>query len=288
MSRELSELTVGERWAYRKKGTDPVTCVEVVRLGTGRPSRVQVKFIDDEFEGREEWAPPARLKVLWSGVDAWRESEDRWSRLREASECALDSPEENALLMVFEYLPDWNLLNVHYRDDGIGRVSDLEALLVDLGLDRELIIGDPVSFREDDIWFVPRRVTQVIVERLTRKYADTVIKEVEAAEQEAQKERQRGSQSINYYFSPESCAKVDEQYAPARAQIRQWCGAEAKDRYDELVALRGEAVRLGKLVERAINAVRSAGNVGEADVLERELGIPLEMIRKVPESDQVP
>lgn len=121
MPRDLSELTVGERWAYRQKRTEPVTCVEVVRLGTGRPPRVQVRFVDDEFEGREEWVPPGRLKVLWTGVDAWREGERRWTDLLDASDCPRDSVEANALMMVTDYLPDWDLARAHYNDSGIMR-----------------------------------------------------------------------------------------------------------------------------------------------------------------------
>lgn len=69
MPRDLAEVTVGELWAYRQRGTDPVTRVEVLRLGTAKPPRVLVKFTDDQFEGRSEWVPPRRLKVPWDQAD---------------------------------------------------------------------------------------------------------------------------------------------------------------------------------------------------------------------------
>lgn len=52
--------------------------------------------------------------------------------------------------------------------------------------------------------------------------------------------------------------------------------------------MRVEVVRLGKLVERAISAVRAAGDLREADALERELGIPLEALRHAAEPDHGP
>ena len=51
-----------QRWAYRARQVDEFVEVSVVRLGTQRPARVLVRFVDDAFEGREEWVPPARLK----------------------------------------------------------------------------------------------------------------------------------------------------------------------------------------------------------------------------------
>lgn len=104
---------VGQRWAYRGKQTEPVTCVEVKRLGAGRPPRVLIKFVDDEFEGREEWAPPGRLKVLWANVDAWRANEQRWKNLRDESDHIRDTPEDHALWMVIDNLREWDLARAH-------------------------------------------------------------------------------------------------------------------------------------------------------------------------------
>jgi len=55
----------GESWAYRARSVDELVEVVVVRRGTQRPARVFVRFVDDRFEGRQEWVPPSRLKVRW-------------------------------------------------------------------------------------------------------------------------------------------------------------------------------------------------------------------------------
>lgn len=72
----------GKSRAYRARQVDPLVDVSVVRLGAQKPARVLVRFVDDEFEGREDWVPPARLKVPWSEVEEYRAREERWNRLR--------------------------------------------------------------------------------------------------------------------------------------------------------------------------------------------------------------
>jgi hypothetical protein len=58
---------------------DDVVAVEVMKFGTQRPPRVLVRFVDQQFEGRQEWVPPARLKVPWAAVEVFREREARWA-----------------------------------------------------------------------------------------------------------------------------------------------------------------------------------------------------------------
>jgi len=57
---ERFEPQLGESWAYRARQVDYAVAVEVMKLGTQRPARVLVRFVDERFEGRQEWAPPAR------------------------------------------------------------------------------------------------------------------------------------------------------------------------------------------------------------------------------------
>src|ERR1700690_4333525 len=71
----------GELWAYRARGRDPLVQVAVVRLGVKAPQRVLVRFVDDVFEGLQDWVPPARLKVPWSVVDEYVARERRWDEL---------------------------------------------------------------------------------------------------------------------------------------------------------------------------------------------------------------
>jgi hypothetical protein len=57
-------IGVGAHWAYRLKSDSTsaeVVEVEVLKIGTRRPARVQVQFVEDEHEGRTDWVPPVRL-----------------------------------------------------------------------------------------------------------------------------------------------------------------------------------------------------------------------------------
>jgi hypothetical protein len=45
------------------------------------------------------------------------------------------------------------------------------------------------------------------------------------------------------------------------------------------VALRVEVRRLGELVEQAVTALRSSGAIRDADRIERELGVSIDVIR---------
>ena len=75
----------GEFWAYRVRQQDLLVQVAVVRFGVKKPQRILVRFVDDEFEGRQDWVPPARLKVPWSGVDEYMARERRWDEVTRAS-----------------------------------------------------------------------------------------------------------------------------------------------------------------------------------------------------------
>ncbi|MGF6886352.1 hypothetical protein ABIA39_000319 [Nocardia sp. GAS34] len=288
MPRDLADVAVGELWAYRQRGTDPVTCVEVLRLGTAKPPRVLVKFTDNRFEGRSEWVPPARLKVPWDQAEEWLAREERWATLRDGSEYIRGTTEHHALDMLEDDLPGYDLVEFLYNSNaGILRIHDVDALAEDLGLDREFIVGDPASFVVDDdgSLLVPWRVTQVIAKSLARKFADVVVAQIEQREEEARRHNQWGYASSTGWISAEICAEVDQEFAPARELVRQWCGADARDRYDELLALRAEVYRLGALIERAVTALRSSGNDRDAEAIERDLGIPLEAVRQAHQRD---
>ena len=129
-------IEVGQEWAYRARGIDPLQAVEVVKLGTNRPARVLIRFIAEEHEGREEWVPPARLKVLWSERTSFEECEQRWRLVRGVARLR-GTPVDDAIDMVFPNLPDWNFARSGYNADaGVLEIHNLEGLLADLEIGR--------------------------------------------------------------------------------------------------------------------------------------------------------
>ncbi|MGI5133187.1 hypothetical protein ACQEVB_40750 [Pseudonocardia sp. CA-107938] len=273
----------GEIWAYRARGTDPFSAVAVVRYGTKKPLRVLVRFIAPEDEGREEWVPPGRLKVPWPERQAYLDREQRWHAVR--SDAYLrDTPTGSAISLVCDNLPDsWldrSLLQRGMNNDtGVLFISDLDAVVSELELDRSVIVDHPLSFEEGTQWIVPWSVGQHIVHRLAERFAEQILAAVDAEERRAEQENRWGYYSGGRYIPAEICAEVDAEYAPARALAREWCGQPARERHDELLALREEVVRLGLLVEEAVTALRAAGAKQAAAAVETKLGVPVSVIQ---------
>jgi hypothetical protein len=62
------EPALEQRWVYRRSDSDEIAEVEVLRVGIRRPARVLVRFVAYDYEGLQDWVPPARLKALWADV----------------------------------------------------------------------------------------------------------------------------------------------------------------------------------------------------------------------------
>ena len=48
------EPAVGEAWAYRARRQDSPVEVIVVRIGVRKPRRLLIRFVADDFEGRQD------------------------------------------------------------------------------------------------------------------------------------------------------------------------------------------------------------------------------------------
>jgi hypothetical protein len=275
---------VGEVWGYRASARDALVPVKVLKEGTRKPSRVQVVFEAEGAEGRTEWVPPVRLKVLWSEAAEYEADEARTAAVGNASALVRDSPEWIAAEYLFEEYVDPEIADVSTGWPGVARVRNVPGLAVLCGgVPEDVLTGDDLSYhRQDGLW-VPWRVTELLCRGLVGEHAREVLDYVHAEEAKADREAilghtyyQRGSMS---YIRPETCAAVDATYRPARAVLREWAGAPARDQFAELVALREEVLRLGGLVESAAAQLHRAGAVEGARQLEADLGIPLDDIR---------
>jgi hypothetical protein len=138
--------------AYRARGIDPLVQVEVCRLGTQKPARVQVRFIDEAAEGRVEWVPPARLKCAWEDVDAFRLAEERWARIDDAG-ISDDEPTYWALSSIFEKFLSGSVVHFEHRHGGALRILDLAGLAKALDVTDIEIEAHDEAFQDDDDWF---------------------------------------------------------------------------------------------------------------------------------------
>jgi hypothetical protein len=277
---------VGEDWAYRHRARDAVTCVEVTKVGTARPPRVKVRFLDDVFEGREEWVPPSRLKVLWAEVDAWLAREARWDAVSAPSDGVDDTAEFWAAETVFEVVSDEDVLSMGYGGlAGVLCVSNPSRAAEHLEIEPSAFLADDRAFVDNDgTIVVPWNTTVALARSAAPKHADAILREVTERERKAAHNAVYGEvlgsrRAKPWYVSPEVCAKVDARWVPTYELLRRWCGQGAASRIDELGAVRSEALRLAQVVERAVSALRDAGFSKVAASLERDLGVEVETLR---------
>ena len=281
---QAAEPSPGAAWAYRARQADPLVEVVVMKIGSRRPIRVLIRFVDPSFEGLEEWVPPARLRVPWVEVETFEAKEGRWGAVL-AAYAERDEREADAAEIVFERLiPEGVARLWDYRADGVVAIDDVAGLARLLGLD-PVELHDPLSFVEDGHLIVSWPVTRRIAMRAAGLTPDPIMQYVEHEEADARHEatygrvyRQRGGPT---HIEPEICISIDEERgAPVRGILRSWCGAEAVDRWEELRELRLEVLRLGELVQAAADEPRRHDARREADDIVQRLGIPVEVLRR--------
>ena len=272
------EALVGEAWAYRARSIDLLVQVVVLRIGVKTPKRVLIRFVDDEFEGQQDWVPPARLKVLWPEVEAFRDREARWAGVLVASS-ALDSPAETAVSVVFDVLIDPAVARLGFNGTNCTiAIPDVEGLAAYLDLGPEELRADPSSFEEDGNLIAPWPTACLVAKRAVERDPEVVLRHVEREEAEARRDAIFGrhypgrGKNDGWSVTPEICAQVDEEHGrPVRAILRDWCGADAVGVRSELSELRKEVLRLTQLVESSVETLRQAGVRREADRIEGEM-----------------
>lgn len=286
-------MDIGESWAYRARRADPLVEVRVLKVGTKKPARVLVRFLGEEFEGREEWVPPARLKTPWASVDEFTAREERWDAVCSASPVR-DTAAEGASVSLFEELIDDDLASFGFNSTaGVTTIRDPEGLARFLGLGVEELRADPLSFEENGALIVPWSVTEVISKQAAQQYADRILRMVDEEEEQQRQERIHGrwypgrGRSEGSYIPPEIRAEVDDEIGrPRRELLRHWCGAEAADRMEEVKELRAEVRRLGGLIEEAVRVLHRIG-APEAGRIERDLGVPVEQLATARQHHQI-
>ncbi|MFD9865006.1 hypothetical protein [Streptomyces alboflavus] len=181
---------------------------------------------------------------------------------------------------------------VNSRDRGLLYVDDPPALAALLDMPESFFRSDPRSFTDTvGALTAPWPTTVEVARLLARTRADHLMAVVHQDERQARQDaiyghyyRGRGK-NPGTHISPDICAEVDRGSQPAYGLLRQWCGADAVESFEELKALRDEVLRIGQLMEQAIGCLRQAGQAKAADRFEQELGIPLKALRQAERND---
>jgi hypothetical protein len=266
----------GEFWAYRVRQQDLLVQVAVVRFGVKKPQRILVRFVDDEFEGRQDWVPPARLKVPWSGVDEYLARERRWDEVSRASIDASNA-DELAASIVFDLLIPDDLADLGWNSTrGIVKIHDVSGLAGLLEV-APAAFRDKVSFEEAGDLISPWTVTVAVAVRTAEREPYKVLRYVEKEEADARREATYGRWHARRgreddWIEPEVCQSVDEEHGqPIRTILRDWCGADAVDLRAEIATLRIEASSVGKVAQEAIELLRRHDHTRDANDLDRKL-----------------
>jgi hypothetical protein len=257
----------------------------VLRIGKERPLRAKVRFLDDEFEGREDWVPVARLKALWAELGSWQAREERWEAVRHAAAPASSSPGYWAADYVLSSVADIGVEIGCGRNATVLLISDPKALADLVGLTTNELAEDPLAFVDDDGSLVaPWATAERVARRLAPLRAKQLLAGIERREAEA-----RGRALHGHYYelaggkacyrTPEDCAELNERWQPGHDLVREWCGAEAVNRHDEIQALRDEVLRLSEILDRAIRELAWAGKASIAAKIGRQLDFSLETAR---------
>lgn len=277
---------IGDRCGYRAKGTDPLVEVELLRIGQAqknpRTLRVFIRWVDDEFEGREKWVPAIRLKVPWADAAALMEKERRWAKLRCGAGGTPEGWASSVVGMEVPGLEDLVELKGN-RDEGAAAIVDVEALARFLDVAPDFFDSDD-SFIEDGRLVVGWPVTRRIVRRAVEMNPQPIIEYLDR--RDAENWRYQESMVGELVWVKEECRYVRrptlgaqqilEQERLTDRQLRMWCGAEAVKRDDEIQMLRGEVYRLRALAEDAVKELRRARRPTAADRLEQSLIPPAE------------
>lgn len=269
-------MEMGEHWAYRARPKElggAVRRVEIVRVGgPGRSGWIHVRFLDGDDAGLQEWVNPTSLVAPWADADVFRADDAGVLALAEASRHVQGSTEFEAARMILGFVRPKNRLRLRRGvvDAGVLELVRLDDTAPLVGMDAVELRADPMVYEKSDGscligWPVTERVARQVAGRL----ADEILPEVDRKQQSIEQER---TQSSWYSYSRRDDRKLDAEEAVLRT-VRAWCGEDKADRYDELVALRAEVIRLGGLVERAVKALRDRGHGVIASTIERDLGV---------------
>ncbi|MFE0794360.1 PE-PGRS family protein [Streptomyces mutabilis] len=269
-------MEIGEHWAYRAKSKElggAVRQVEIVRVGDrGKTGWIHVRFLEGDDAGLQEWVSQGSLVAPWTDVDTFRADDAAESALVEASRHVRGSTEFEAARMILGFVRPKNKLRLRrtVADAGVLQLSRLDETAPLIGMDITELRSDARVYENRHGmclagWPVSERVARHVAGRL----ADEILPEVDRKQQAIDQER---TQPAWYSHSRRDDRKLDAEAAVLRT-VRAWCGQDKADRYDELVALRAEVIRLGELVEKAVKALRDRGHGVIASTIERDLGV---------------
>lgn len=288
---------VGQRFAYRERMRaygEPVRPVEVVREGPPRSNKVRVLWLDGEYEGLEEWTPKMRLLAPWEEAEALIEDERRMVEAVEHSEEAWDDLSWGAVETVFFAVSkhasaeDELILGYKAFENQLLFVHNLESAAIRYRLDPQELRAAPFSFIDRfGSYRGPFQTALKVAERCCRTFPREVLRYVQGKEDELREDLISSKVPVEaWWFDPAPRREYAEsrlaKLRPVYDLVRNWCGQEKVEEFDQMRVLRGEVDQLRDLVLETSRWLRDHGHPVKASLLRNQLAQVVEEQEKDP------
>jgi hypothetical protein len=260
----------GENWVYKAGSQEPVLEVKVLAIGTDKPARVKVEFIADEFEGKQDWVPPSRLKVLWDQVESFKAHEAAWAAVLAPS---LSMPEGEDLAsdwVMNRFLPKHVAERRHNHGlQGLTFIGDWEELSARTGLPTPEMQALGYINDTTEGPHLSWTATLAISKALLGRHRDEALIALDKEEKEERHRAVHGYITGRGKHAVSIPADICEQtyieyFVPTAETVREWAGQEAVERREETVDLRATVIRLTELANESVELLLAAGNKAAA------------------------
>ncbi|MBX7269552.1 hypothetical protein KIF24_28450 [Micromonospora sp. Llam7] len=271
MAFDASQYVVGDEWAYRLRDTAPS---ERVRIKAVTPKKVtasiEVEFLDGDR--RVQSVPSTRLKVRWSGVEAYDAQQAGWQRI---DDFELDSVERSAVYTVFSALIPEDVAELDWRPvENATVIKDRTRLTEILRVPVEEVPAKVQWFTTGEGTVVSPAGTVMIAEVACRVHSQSILEHVIEEEVEARHKCKHGGPHPvrkGEQSSPEWEYRWYRKHVrPEHELLRQWCGHRAVAAHERLTAAEAENHRLDLLVVELIKALDLAGETARAEQFAEE------------------
>ncbi|WP_235035849.1 hypothetical protein [Curtobacterium sp. 18060] len=245
----------GERWAFRTtRESGAFHEARILKVGSGRPRRIHIELVSEEWEGERRWVPASRLEVPWDdrydyialdrelrAVKAWRPSR-------------LDR--RTAEHVFFNLIP---LDVAEFNADGAGTsvVYDVPALAQISGLPQEELRAVP-AFLHDQELTLPWPTTEQVGRAVAALRPHLLLSEIEREEREANERALNGVTLTDFdgeyhHLSPaDALERFEQRQKPYLDKLREWIGVE---RSTDLLERRELLIRLRQAVSVVVRAL---------------------------------
>jgi hypothetical protein len=144
-------------------------------------------------------------------------------------------------------------------------------------MDADELIREPLAYIDRHGTFIaPWPLTYRLARQVAEVYAPDVLAYVAREEHKLRDQAVHGdtvewSRTESFWVPPERYAENLHKREPVFALVREWCGHNEVEHFDEIQSLRAEVARLRELLLSAVKKLDEAGRHHLARRIEREL-----------------